>query len=87
MEPELKTLYWLSRSEGTSQVLGFVANDEHGGLVLKGPTGTHCTGHGESWRSKWAEIETSGFRVIDEPSWTAPRLSRKERTLLRLYTE
>jgi hypothetical protein len=88
MIPETKKLYWLVRDDGEpASVIGFVAHEDQGGLVIGGPTGTHCTGHSEGWRSKWAELEAAGYREIVRPDWSPPRLSRNERKLVRLYTE
>jgi hypothetical protein len=88
MIPETKKLYWLVQDDdGPGSVIGFVANEDQGGLVIGGPTGTHCTGHGEGWRSKWAELLAAGFHEIVRPNWTPPRLSRNERILLKQYTE
>jgi hypothetical protein len=86
--PQPKTLYWLiGEKAGRRVTLGFVANEDRGGLVLGGPTGTHCTGHGEGWRSKWAEIEAAGYREAPADGWKAPRISRKDRVLLKLWME
>ena len=71
--------------------LGFVRDTRGGALVIGGRTGSHCTGHGESWWEKLCEIASLGYipvelalhRSLIPADWAAPELSDKDAYLVQ----
>jgi hypothetical protein len=45
--------------------LGFVRERSGGARILGGRTGSHHTGHGESWWDKFVEIISLGYIPLD----------------------
>ena len=41
--------------------LGFVRCSDGGAYVIGGPTGSHMTGHGENWKTKYTELLAAGW--------------------------
>ena len=92
--PAAGVLYWLVRPRaGQIEAVGFMRSDDLGALVLGRPTGTHCSGHAEGWRSKWLQVTGEGFvpefeaRVGETipSSWQPPALTRQDRKLALQY--
>lgn len=65
--PEPGELVWLIHPQhGLKNILGFV-RDHHGrAYIFGGHTGSHYTGHGESWGKKMAMLEDQGYLSLQE---------------------
>jgi hypothetical protein len=82
MNPEIGKLYWFIHARDPSISLGFVRRPDNGASVVGGKTGTHQTGHGESYWDKIKEIITQGYIPVEvarelkllPPNWNAPNL-------------
>ncbi|MCB9757914.1 MAG: hypothetical protein H6753_05790 [Candidatus Omnitrophica bacterium] len=56
-------------------------------------TGTYCTGHGESWKSKWQELLDSGY-IVDviakkkgkiPHDWNPPVINKKDKQIVSIF--
>ena len=66
MNPEIGKLYWLVHLESTPPVtLGFVRDKRGGAFIIGGKTGSHATGHGESYWKKLKETIAMGYTPVD----------------------
>ena len=61
-------LIWFIKEESKNKFrsLAFVRTSKGGALIIGGSTGTHFTGHGESWKKKLEMVLTEGFISFDE---------------------
>jgi hypothetical protein len=70
--------------------LGFVRVNKGGALIIGGKTGTHFTGHGESYWKKFTEIISLGYIPVEVAqdlkilplNWQPPQLSSSERDFI-----
>lgn len=71
--------------------LGFIRDNRGGALIVGGATGSHYTGHGESWWDKLCEIGRLGYipvelglkREIIPNDWSPPEFSEKDAFLVK----
>jgi hypothetical protein len=82
-------LCWLV--DASSMPLGFIRENRGGAFIVGGATGSHYTGHGESWWDKLCEIGRLGYipvelamkRQLISAGWSAPELSEKDAFLVK----
>ena len=88
MNPEIGKLYWFVHLDSTPPVpLGFVRGARDNAFIIGGKTGSHGTGHGESYWQKLKEVIAMGYTPVDvarnlgflPDEWTPPELSRTDR--------
>jgi hypothetical protein len=82
--PEIGKPMWFIKqgTNDSSQCLAFVRTNKGGAFIVGGPTGSHFTGHGESWQKKLKEINGKGFMTVAEAQknglieirWTPPNI-------------
>jgi hypothetical protein len=72
---------WLiHKVHGTAFPVAFVRAHKGGAYVFGGPSGSHLTGHRESWREKWDLLEKEGYVSLEvahklgliPPDWRPP---------------
>jgi hypothetical protein len=89
---QARYLYWFVHSSLVPPVsLGFIRDNRGGALVIGGKTGSHYTGHGESWWAKLSEIARLGYIPLELAShqrliptdWSPPALDEKDAYLVR----
>jgi hypothetical protein len=92
---EPKKVYWFVDPENPLTPLGFV-RDGRGAFVIGGKTGSHLTGHAETWWDKLLLIGSLGYipveiamkRDLIPNDWTPPQPSEKDaKTLNRIRKE
>lgn len=91
MNPEIGKLYWFVHLNSTPPVtLGFVREKRGGAYIIGGKTGTHSTGHGESYWKKLKEVIALGYTPVDvandlgllSDEWKPPKLTAIDRELI-----
>ena len=89
---EPRSLSWFVHPSGVPPVpLGYIRDNRGGALVIAGKTGSHYTGHGESWWAKLSEIAALGYIPVELASrqhlisadWSPPALDDKDSLLVR----
>ena len=92
---EPKKVYWFIEPESPLMPLGFI-RDGRGAFVIGGKTGSHLTGHAETWWDKLLLIGSLGYlpvelamkRGVIPDSWTPPQPSEQDaKTLNRIQKE
>ena len=86
---EPRKLCWLV--DASSTPLGFIRDNRGGAFIVGGATGSHHTGHGESWWDKLCEIGRLGYvpvelavkRSLVLSDWSPPELSEKDAHLVK----
>jgi len=86
-KPTVGKIAWLfKKNNGGYNALGFLRmrGEREGCFIIGGPTGSHCTGHGEEWEGKLSEYVEQGY--IDKENaikenlisldWSPPRISK-----------
>jgi hypothetical protein len=90
MNPKKDKLIWFIHSRDTSIALGFIRTSNNGAIIVGGKTGSHKTGHGESYWDKMKEIISQNYIPVEVaidlnilPSdWQEPKLSREDKKLI-----
>ena len=92
---EPKKVYWFVEPESPLTPLGFI-RDGRGAFVIGGKTGSHLTGHAETWWDKLLLIGSLGYipvelaikRGVISEDWTPPQPSDQDAvTLNRIQRE
>ena len=66
--PDENELVWMvKRVADRDEWLGFVRMKDGGAWIISGPTGSHRTGHGESWEKKYNTLLAEGYLVGGKP--------------------
>jgi hypothetical protein len=86
---EPRKLCWLV--DASSTPLGFIRDNRGGAFIVGGATGSHYTGHTESWWDKLCEIGRLGYipvelamrRGLISGDWSAPELLDKDAFLVK----
>jgi hypothetical protein len=71
--------------------LGYIRDNRGGALVIGGKTGSHYTGHGESWWAKLSNIAALGYIPVEiairqqliAADWMPPALDAQDALLVR----
>jgi len=59
-------LFWfVDPSTNPPTTLGFVRDPDGGAFAVGGPTGSHLTGHAESWWDKLSLIAAQGYVPVE----------------------
>lgn len=91
MKFDIGKLQWFIDPDSRPLIaLGFVRTNKDGALIIGGKTGTHFTGHGESYWKKFAEIIALGYTPVEVAqdlkmlpmNWLPPQLSPSERDFI-----
>ena len=94
--PKKEKILWLVKKDGNhTNVIGFLRDQGDGCLIIGGPTGSHYTGHYESWRSKWEVYMRDGYIDVDAaikskiiPSdWHTPKISSKDQVIIDMILQ
>lgn len=86
---EPRKLYWFV--DASSTPLGFIRDNRGGAFIVGGATGSHYTGHTESWWDKLCAIGRLGYipvelaikRELVSTDWSAPEISEEDAFLLQ----
>ena len=87
MVPQISEICWLTQNkEETPSVIGFVRDHRGGAYIIGGSTGSHFTGHGEKWESKWDKYMKEGYLPAEaaakagliDTSWKPPILKKDD---------
>ena len=90
LEPRI--VYWFVHASTVPQIpLGFVRDNRGGALVIGGKTGSHYTGHRDTWWDKFREVVLLGYVPVEQavaqhlvPSdWSPPSLDDKDALIVR----
>jgi hypothetical protein len=93
---EPRFLSWFVHPSAVPPVpLGYIRDNRGGAFVIGGKTGSHYTGHGESWWAKLSEIAALGYIPVELASrqrlittdWSPPALDDKDSHLVRRIQE
>jgi hypothetical protein len=71
--------------------VGYIRDHSGGALVIGGTTGSHMTGHAETWWDKLVLFAGAGYLPVDvaiprqiiPENWSPPKLSRDDAELVR----
>ena len=96
--PRRGKIIWLVKKEQRRlDVFGYIRamKESLGCLIIGGPTGTHCSGHGESWTVKWNKLLSQGYiketeakiKIIISKNWKPPKLKQEEKELIKVFTK
>ena len=89
--PKINIIIWLVRKKKKDiESLGFFRDSLGGFYTIGGPTGSHCAGHGESWKDKWNHYIKTGFLTLDiaqknniiPKKWNAPELLKEDKIII-----
>lgn len=94
--PERGKIIWLIKKNKINlDVIGYMRGMEEslGYVVIGGPTGTHCSGHGESGIVKWNKLLSQGYikeieakiKNIIPKDWKSPKLKQEEKELIEIF--
>lgn len=95
-KPEKAKIFWLVKIKQNQKiVLGLLRDKYDGCFIIGGPTGSHYTGHGESWKSKWKEYLNKGYIDVDLAkknqllplNWFPPKITQKDQSIINIITE
>ena len=77
-------IHWmLKRADGRDVWLGFVrCQRSSGAYIIGGPTGSHMTGRGESWRTKLKALKKEGYLAGGLPR-VPPRMDNIDQEILK----
>jgi len=84
MKIEQGQIHWFVH-ERDKTCLGFIRTAKGGALVIGGRTGSHFTGHGESYWKKLTEIISMGYIPVEtaielglhSADWTPPEITSR----------
>ena|SRR5215204_2701729 len=88
---EPRSVYWFVHPSAVPPIpLGYVRDNRGGALVIAGKTGSHYTGHGESWWAKLCEIAALGYIPVEfamrqhliPTDWSPPALDDTDSLLV-----
>ena len=88
---EPRFLCWFVHPSAVPPVpLGYIRDNRGGALVIGGKTGSHYTGHGDSWWAKLSEIAALGYIPVElarrqqliTADWSPPVLDDKDSHLI-----
>jgi hypothetical protein len=90
MNPEKNKLIWFIHGRDTTISLAFIRMPNNGAIVIRGKTGSHKTGHGESYWDKMKEIISLSYIPVEVardlnlllPDWSEPKLSSEDKILI-----
>ncbi len=82
LRPEIGKLYWFVHSVNNVP-LGFIRQRNNGAFIIGGKTGSHCTGHLESYWDKLKEVISLSYIPVDigkelrlvQESWKPPAIT------------
>jgi hypothetical protein len=94
-KPSVGKIVWLIKQHDRKiDVVGYIkGNSTSGALIIGSSTGTYCTGHGESWKSKWQELLDSGY-IVDviakkkgkiPHDWNPPVINKKDKQIVSIF--
>jgi hypothetical protein len=87
-----RILYWFVHPSTTPPTpLGFIRDNRNGALVIGGKTGSHYTGHRDTWWDKFREVVSLGYVPVEQAAaqhlvasdWTPPSLDDKDALIVR----
>jgi hypothetical protein len=90
---EKGNLYWfISLKDNKQNAIGFLRGAMGKALIIGGPTGSHMTGHQESWRDFLLKIRSQGYieeseakkQGIISDAWQPPSLSLADYELVKI---
>lgn len=87
---EARILWLVDKSDNRTIVVGFLRDHSDGCFIIGGPTGSHYTGHGERWESKWENYISEGYIDADSAKknkilsfdWNPPRIKKKDKIII-----
>ena len=90
MNLKIGNIYWFIHAEDTSIELGIIRISNNGAIVIGGKTGSHLTGHGESYWDKLKEVIAMNYIPVKvgidlkliSSDWKAPNLTSSDRKLI-----
>lgn len=90
-KPKKTKISWLLKKGGDRTIIvGFLRDQSQGCFIIGGPTGSHYTGHGESWESKWKNYMREGYIDADSAkrnrilssNWNPPMIKKKDQVII-----
>ena len=67
MDLKQGVIYWFVDSKNPKKYpLGIIRTYTFGTMILGGKTGSHFTGHGETWQMKLSEVSSLGYIAIED---------------------
>ena len=84
-------LYWFVHPSTVPPTpLGFIRNNRGGALLIAGLTGSHCTGHKDTWWDKFQLLIADGYipleiaqaRGLISPAWLPPALDNTDHVIV-----
>jgi hypothetical protein len=95
-KPKKEKILWLVKKNGNQmKIIGFLRDHDDSCFIIGGPTGSHYTGHGESWQSKWKEYMDDGYIDINSAvknkilssDWHSPKISKNDRVVVDMILQ
>lgn len=95
MKPKKLEILWFIKENNPKKALGLLRSQGNGCFIIGGPTGSHLTGHGESWESKWKEYLAKGYIDIGTAkkkglislSWAHPKINKEDKYIINIILE
>jgi hypothetical protein len=84
---EPRVIYWFVHSSTVPPTsLGYIRDNRNGAFVVGGKTGSHYTGHRDTWWDKFREVVSLGYVPVElalaqhlvSPDWTPPPFGDKD---------
>lgn len=93
--PKKNEIIWLVNKHEKKITLGFLRDQRGGCLIINGPTGSHYSGHAESWKEKYnyylregfIEVEYAKRKKILSHDWKPQRIKPKDMELIKMILE
>ena len=72
-------------------ILGFLRDHNEGVFIIGGETGSHYSGHGESWQKKWDEYLKQNYiskdlaieKEIINNTWKPPAINKDDKEIIQ----
>lgn len=89
--PKVNEICWLIKKENTSiNTIGFLRNHKDGFFIIGGETGSHFSGHSETWQRKWEGYLTEGYipvniaieKGIIKGDWKPLKISKNDQDVI-----
>lgn len=91
MTPRINEISWLIKNGDDSiNVVGFLRDHKDGVFIIGGETGSHYSGHSETWKEKWDEYINQNYMPVSSAieqgvlndGWTPPEINKDDQEIV-----
>ena len=89
--PKINEILWLVKNKnGLISVVGFLRDHHDGVFIIEGETGSHYSGHGETWKNKWDKYITENYiprnlaleKGLISNDWKPPLINKEDQKII-----